>query len=105
MKCDNVKLNNQRNFCIRIALPNHCSHLSQTTLYYKPLYTAKYIVVIMTEKIERSGSEREVYRAIQSDGPNWFFTGISRAIMVVYLVKFLKKYPLPVKGVYHDSTN
>jgi hypothetical protein len=37
----------------------------------------------MTEKIERSGSEREVYRAIQSDGQNWFFTGISRAIMAV----------------------
>jgi len=37
----------------------------------------------MTEKIERSGSERKVYRAIQSDGPNWFFTGISRAIMAV----------------------
>ena len=37
----------------------------------------------MTEKIERSGSKQKVYRAIQSDSQNWFFTGISRAIMAV----------------------
>ena len=26
-------------------------------------------------------------------------------VPVLFLVRFLKKYPLPVKGVYHDCTN
>jgi len=50
MFCDNDKLNIQRNFCIRVVLHNLGCNLLQTTLYCKPLYSAKYIVVFMTEK-------------------------------------------------------
>lgn len=53
-------------------------------MYCKSLYSAKYIVLIMTEKIDQKGSARKVYRAIQSDGLNWFFTRISRAIMGIF---------------------
>ena len=43
---------------------------------------------------------------IASGAYAWLISGIIMVVIgVVYLVRFLKKYPLPVKGVYHDSTN
>jgi len=43
---------------------------------------------------------------IASGAYAWLISGIIMIVIgVVYLVRFLKKYPLPVKGVYHDSTN
>ncbi|NOR78919.1 MAG: hypothetical protein GQ523_11030 [Methanophagales archaeon] len=43
---------------------------------------------------------------IASGAYAWLISGIIMIVIgVVYLVRFLRKYPLPVKGVYHDSTN
>ena len=43
---------------------------------------------------------------IASGAYAWLISGIIMIVIgVVYLVRFLKKYPLPVKGVYHASTN
>jgi len=65
--------------------------------FYAVLYTLSFALNEIT--IANTG-------VIASGAYAWLISGVIMIVIgVVYLVRFLKKYPLPVKGVYHDSTN
>ena len=65
--------------------------------FYAVLYTLSFALNEIT--IADTG-------VIASGAYAWLISGMIMIVIgVVYLVRFLKKYPLPVKGVYHDCTN